>query len=252
MKKSATAFLAGILCLSLGACGSSAPASDAAQNEEPAAGEQENQEAAEEQPQETPEAEKLTWEVGKPVLIAREAWESYDVFAAIPVTNTSSKNAYMSSASMDLEDASGHLIDSIRLSDYSVPGILAPGETGYFYMTSYGEEAPEPANIVAYATLRESKVDPVRFEVSDSSVSVDEDRVKVTGRVENTTDKDVEYAYVYTLLFDSDNQLIGTVNTYVESLPAGEKIGFSEENYITGISGVDHWEFYAFTHQYQY
>ncbi len=177
---------------------------------------------------------------------------------ACPVTNTGKKNLYLSAATMDLEDMDGHLVDSQSYVS-AFPEVLKPGETGYYFEeTTLDEGMPTELKVLPHVNAKESKVDCIRFETSEISITDEQfGGVKVTGRVENTTDEDHEFVYVVAFLYDANNQLIGSEFTILnDELLAGDKIGFS----MTGLGSpewltagaVDHYEVYAYPQQYNF
>ena len=241
MKKS-TAFLAGILCLSMSACGSSAPVQETAENTENVPGAEIEEPAA--QP-----AGKAEYEFGDPIVIVNTSeWTGlYQETVLCPITNTGKSNIYMYQGQIDLEDADGHLVDSLDIYRY-IPNALAPGETGYVY--TFNETDSDPGEVKA---LPHIKADPspeeiVRYEVSDASLSDNSyGEMKFVGRIENTGTKDAQQVDVTVAFFDAENQIIGCGFGRMDDLAVGQKKGIAINSYIQGVTSadVDHYEVFA-------
>ena len=175
-----------------------------------------------------------------------------------PVTNTGTKNLYLSAGTMDLEDAEGHLVDSESLVSV-FPEVIKPGETAYYYEeTTLDEGMPMELNVLPHVKVKEAKVEPIRYETSEISVVNDDfTGIKITGRVENKTEEDGKLVYVTAFLYDADNTMIASAFTILtDDLAAGDKIGFSMSafsipDYITAES-VDHCEVFAYPQQFQF
>ena len=252
MKNTSKAFLTDILCLCMSACGSSSKpdSSKADEKEETAAAEEKTEE-------ETKEA--VAWETGEARAVTyTDSIGSVWVQVICPVTNTGTKNLYLSSGTMDLEDTDGHLVESLSMVSV-FPEVIQPGETAYYYEETILDGGdPGALNVLPHVKVKEAKVDCIRFEISDVDIA-DESYgdVKVTGRVENTTSENQNLVQVIAFLFDADNNLIALPYTYLtDELAAGDKIGFSmttfsvPDNVTAGA--VDHYEVYAYPQQFQF
>jgi hypothetical protein len=175
-----------------------------------------------------------------------------------PVTNTGTKDLYLSAGTMDLEDSDGHLVDSKNMVSV-FPDVLKPGETAYYYEeTTLDEGSPAELSVLPHVKVKEAKVDPIRYETSEVEVSnEDYGGIKITGRVENTTDEDGKMVYVTAFLYDSGNNMIASAFTILmDDLVAGDKIGFSMSTMSVPDSvtaeAVDHYEIYAYPTQFQF
>ena len=258
MKQSATAFLAGILCFGLTACSSSEASDTKADNKGETAKEEEVVEEKKEEPAAAPK-EEAAWEVGNARAVTyTDSIGSLWVQIICPVTNTGTKNLYLSAGTMDLEDADGHLVESQSLVSV-FPEVLQPGETAYYYEeTILDDGSPTELNVLPHVKIKEATVDCVRYAVSDTEISDDTyGGVKITGRVENTSSEAESYIQVVALLYDADNNLIALPFTFItDELAPGDKIGFSMSSFSSPDSvtadAVDHTEFYAYPLQYQF
>lgn len=259
MKKTSTAFLAGILCFALTACSSSGSSNTKTDDkEETAAVTEETEEEKKEEPAAAPK-EEAAWEVGEARAVTySDSIGSLWVQIICPVTNTGTKNLYLSSGTMDLEDADGHLVESRSMVSV-FPEVLQPGETAYYYEeTILDEGSPTELKVLPHVKVKEATVDCVRYAISDTEISDDTyGGVKITGRVENTSSEAESFIQVIALLYDADNNLLALPFTYItDELAAGDKIGFSMTSFSVPenvtASAVDHVEFYAYPQQFQF
>ena len=261
MKNTSKAFLTGILCLCMSACGSSSKpdSSKADEKEETAAAEEKTEEETKEEAPKEETKEAVAWETGEARAVTyTDSIGSVWVQVICPVTNTGTKNLYLSSGTMDLEDTDGHLVESLSMVSV-FPEVIQPGETAYYYEETILDGGdPGALNVLPHVKVKEAKVDCIRFEISDVDIA-DESYgdVKVTGRVENTTSEDENLVQVIALLFDADNNLIALPFTYLtDGLTAVDKIGFSMTTFSVPDSvtagAVDHYEVYAYPQQFQF
>lgn len=177
---------------------------------------------------------------------------------SVPVTNTGEVNLYLSTGSMDLEDESGHLVDTVKtVSVY--PEVIQPGETAWYYDETTLDEAPSGAlKVIPHVDVEPATVDCIRYEVSDVTLADDKYfGIKITGRVENTTEEDESMVYVVAMMYDENDDLLCQAFTVLtDELKAGDKIGFSmktfssNDAYTTG--NVARYEVYAFPWQIQF
>lgn len=229
-------------------------------------------EASEEEAEISPEEEKgasaektesavqgPAWETGEgKVLVSTDSIGSIWVQTAVPVENTGSVNLYLSSGTMDLEDADGHLVDSLSLVSVH-PTVIKPGETAwYFEETTLDAMPSSDLKVVPHVDVREATVDCIRYEISDVTIS-DEDfgGIKVTGRVENTTEEEGSLVVIAAFLYDENGDLIGNVYTYLDgNLAAGDKVGFSASSFadVADLTAADvaDYKIYAYPTQYQF
>lgn len=203
--------------------------------------------------------EGASWETGNgTVLVSEDSIGSVWVQTAVPVENTGSVNLYLGSGTMDLEDADGHLVESLSLVSV-FPQVLKPGETAWYFEESTLDEMPSSElNVVPHVDVKEATVDCIRYETSDVTIS-DEDfgGIKVTGRVENTTDEDGSMVEVVAFLYDENGDFIGNIYTYLDGdLAAGDKIGFSASSFadVADLTAADvaDYKIYAYPTQFQF
>ena len=223
----------------------------------------EESEGADAQPQDSEDGqnvtEKAAWETGAGTANTyTDSIGSTRVRIAVPVTNTGSSNLYLSSGTMDLEDENGHLVDSKDLVSV-YPQVIKPGETAWYFEDTIMEEAPSsPLTVVPHVKVKEATVACIRYDVADVTFT-DETYggIKVTGRVENTSDTEESWIDVAAMLYDENEQFLGIIYTYVtDTLQPGEKIGFSTSslsNYdqLT-VSDIAQYRIYAYPQQFQF
>ena len=139
----------------------------------------------------------------------------------------------------DLEDKSGHLLQSDDMIS-EAPSWIAPGETGYFY-NSLGSlllddniSLENGLKLVAQITLKKATDTPVEYSISDTSLQKADSfaSFKITGRVTNHTTEDQPYLYIDIVLFDSAGKAIAISGTSVTDLYAGSTVSFDWSAYF--------------------
>ena len=199
------------------------------------------------------------WEVGQGrALTYTDSIGSTWVQIMVPVTNTGDRNLYMSSGTMDLEDSSGHLVDSESLVPF-FPEVLAPGETGWYYEeTTLDSAVNSELSVVPHVDIKEAKVDCIRYEASDIAFTDEKfGGLKATGRVTNSTAEDGSLVHVVVFLFDAEENLVGQTYTILDGdLKAGESMGFSTSTFGTNdavnVDTVTSYRLFAYPEQFQF
>ncbi len=198
----------------------------------------------------------VDWEVGETVV---ETWTDSGgtrwIQIVCPVKNTGKKNIYLQESSFDIEDSEGVLVDNMTYLT-GKPDVLKPGETGYYYECTFWESGnPMDLKVIPHIKVEEATVDYIRLETSQINISDrDNGGIKITGRVENKTDEDLDVVVIVAYLFDSENKMLACEYDVLEDVLAKDKNGFSIEVYKDGIesSMIDHYEIYAYPRQHQY
>lgn len=148
---------------------------------------------------------------------------------SVSVKNTGNTNLYMNTATFDIEDKDGKLIDSSRyISGY--PQVLLPGETGVFYTESSSDKVnvKETYKIVPTVDVYETELEAIRCPVTDVSLTDSKwGGVDIVGRVENTTGVEQTSMNVAAVLFDKDGNVLDVERAYVNTMAPGAKMGFS-------------------------
>ena len=199
------------------------------------------------------------WEVGQgKALTYTDSIGSTWVQIMVPVTNTGDRNLYMGSGTMDLEDASGHLVDSKSLVPF-FPEVLAPGETGWYYEeTTLDSAVNSELSVVPHVDIKEAKVECIRYEASDIAFTDEKfGGLKATGRITNATDEDGSLVHVVVFLFDAGENLVGQTYTILDGdLKAGESMGFSTSTFGTNdavnVDTVTGYRLFAYPEQFQF
>ena len=199
------------------------------------------------------------WEVGQGrVLTYTDSINSTWVQIMVPVTNTGDRNLYMGSGTMDLEDESGHLVDSESLVSF-YPEVLAPGETGWYYEETTLDSAPtSELTVVPHVDIEEAKVECIRYEASDIAFTDEQfGGLKATGRITNTTAEDGSLVHVVLFLFDAEENLVGQTFTILDGdLKAGDTMGFSTSTFGTNdavnVDTVTGYRLFAYPEQFQF
>ena len=199
------------------------------------------------------------WEVGQGrVLTYTDSINTTWAQVSVPVTNTGDRNLYLSSGTMDLEDAGGHLVDSLSLVGF-YPQVLAPGETGWYYEETTLDSVPSSElTVVPHVDIKEATVECIRYEASDLSFADEEfGGIKATGRITNTTAADGSLVYVVLFLFDSEEKLVGQTFTILDGeLKAGDTIGFSTQTFgsndTINVDTITGYRLFAYPEQFQF
>lgn len=227
---------------------------NAAAGEAAADSEEKQEEAARESA-----VEGAAWETGDgEVFVGEDSIGSAWVQVAVPVKNTGSENLYLGAGTIDLEDMDGHLVESLSLVSV-YPQVLKPGETAWYFEEATLDEMPSSdLKAVPHVDVKEASVDCIRYETSDVTISDNEfGEVKITGRVENTTEEEGTMVEIAAFLYDADENFIGIIYTYLDgSLAAGDKMGFSASSFanVKGLTAADvaNYKIYAYPTQYQF
>lgn len=215
-----------VIAIALTACGgaSAAPATAAESTAAPAA-----ESAAQPTPEPTPEA-KIAYET---------TYSSFKLYTdsigtiwgqtIVEIENTGSESLYLSSAACDVEDANGNLAASQSMLSI-FPSAIAPGEKAYIYEENTFDDLDVNAEytIIPRFKAEKLKVESTRLNITEFTLKADDfDGLKGLGRVENPTDKEVDgFVYVVVILLDAENKPVGQMFTFLDPIPAGEKVGF--------------------------
>ena len=178
------------------------------------------------------------------------------VHAWVEIRNTGDVPLYLSSGSMDIEDADGGLCQTLKsVSGY--PQVLMPGEVGVFDECTMADEGlpTEGLSIYFRPPVEEAKVKPVRYDVTGVKVSTDKyKRTTAKGRVENNTDELADgIISVAVLCYDKDGSYLGILRTYLsDDIPAGERQGFETMSADWPVTADDIAETVAFCYPHQF
>jgi len=172
---------------------------------------------------------------------------------AVPITNVGETNLYLGSISIDIEDASGKLIQTVSyISGY--PEYIKPGETGYYYDETTCDFTETNVKVVPNLQIKKGINDMIRYDVVDVSINTDTySGIKIIGRVQNNTNEKGTLVKVVANLFDKNGKLICNCYTYLDNnLEAGSKASFSTTPFsFKDIKPEDvaSYEIYAYPYQ---
>ena len=155
-----------------------------------------------------------------------------DYYGYFEIKNTGTCDIYLEDCSFDLEDNSGHLLQSDKMIS-SCPSVISPGEKGYFYNSigsTYIDDGVSLENglkLVPQMKLKKATGKPKSYPVSDVSVrNGNYNDIKITGRVENTSSEELSYIYVRIIFYDAKGKVIGFAGTSLTGVGAGLKSSF--------------------------
>lgn len=147
----------------------------------------------------------------------------------IEISNSGTADLYLRSASYDIEDADGSLIAAESLASI-YPDVLAPGEKGYVYETTYLENYTGDGNVTVLPrfSIEEATIENTRYPVSDITISDDRyGNIKVMGRVENNTNETESSPEMVVVFYDENGTPLGLDYTFqLPELEPGVKVGF--------------------------
>ncbi len=193
------------------------------------------------------------------VVLYQNSLDYCKAIIGVPIYNSGETNLYLSSATVDLKDETGHLVDSIKYV-YFYPQVLQPGETAWgFEEESISQKTESALTTFPHVDVKEATVPCIRYEVSDVTISNEKFLgVEVTGQVTNTTTSEADNVEVVILLFDNDNNLISASHTNIDgTIQPGESRGFSASSHLSTYDGlkaenIKTYIVYAYPYQYQF
>lgn len=202
---------------------------------------------------------KSSYDIGKgTIVLYHNSLDYVKTIIGIPIYNSGETNLYLSSASLDLKDESGHLVDSMKYVSF-YPQVLKPGETAWgFKEDSMSQEPESELTITPHLDVKAATVPSTRYDVSDITISNDKFLgVEVTGQVKNTTSKKADNVNVIILLFDQNDNLISALTTTIDgTILPGESRGFSTSSFTTydglNAENIKDYIVYAYPYQYQF
>jgi len=181
------------------------------------------------------------------------------IYVIVQIENTGSDSLYINSASVDIEDAKGHLVQTRSyLSAY--PQVLLPGETALISESVSLDNDPgvNELTVIPHLNIEKAKIQCIRYKVTDESFTNDRyTGLKMTARVENTTNQTESMVYVVVNLYDANHHGVGQLYTIItDDLRPGEKIGCSLSNLSASdtisIDSIVTYEVFAFPLQFQF
>ncbi len=210
-----------IMAVFLTACSAGAPAADAAEQ----ARQEASHSAQADAPNEAPNAE---YEISyRHADVFRIANGSVILHAIVGITNTGSRNLYVSFGSFDYLDAEGALIDS---EGYIIayPNVIQPGETSFMYAEhDFFDDPIEGVTVVPTEIVEAATLNCVRLPVSGTTLEYDKSSgVKITGRVKNDSDSVVTFVYVCAVMKNAGGIPIGMAVTTINQIEPMDQVDF--------------------------
>ena len=172
------------------------------------------------------------------------------------ITNTGENNLKLSKCSFEFNDDEGHLLSSVDdIHNTSGPNIIKPEEKGYFTVSYiYDAQSNEldvsnGVNLLANITVEQTKEEPVRLEVSDTSWR-GEDPTCI-GRVTNNTNSTPGSVEILALYRNANGRVIsvGHKTIWEEKIAPGDSISFEAMGdwyNLQNTSDIDDYEVIAF------
>ena len=158
--------------------------------------------------------------------------------AIIGLKNTGKTAFYINTASFDIEDRAGHLLQTEKYPSQTLRVVL-PNETVYIY--NQGSSAlnddisvDEDLNLVAQLRIEKAKEIPARYAISDTAINKGGfGGFSITGRITNDTDEDVGIIYPRAILFDANHKVIGITGVNITDLYANSTASFEISGMLT-------------------
>lgn len=149
--------------------------------------------------------------------------------AFVEIENTGTTPLYLHDGQFDVEDNSGHLLTTETFVS-TCPDALLPGETGYFYSDYIDLSDVDDSNglvFVPHYKVDEARYDIVDYEVSDLGIREDTMfKCKVSGRLTNTQDKEINLLYVNVIYYNGEGSVLGISGTNITDVQPGETTSF--------------------------
>ena len=148
----------------------------------------------------------------------------------VELVNTSDKPLYLNARSFDLEDKTGHLLQSDdELS--TAPGVILPGEHGYIYnqFATPIDAVDIPTEDLVFVpsyTVKDAAKTPHDYPVSDVSFKTAEEGYTMVGRVQNDTPEPDFGVFANVIYLDKDGKCLGITGKFITDLGPGETRSF--------------------------
>lgn len=182
----------------------------------------------------------------------------YDAF--VEITNTSPDPLYISDASFDLEDSSGHLMQTDSMIS-TTPDVIPSGEKGYLFYSWGSLEIDDSVNVsdahfVPHFSAEKASDQPHEYPVSDLSIAPDDEfyHVKLIGRMTNDTGEESN-CYLTVVYYDADGKCLGISGTNVTADP-GDTVSFEDIGmslpHDFDFSAIADYKIYSYESYYQF
>lgn len=221
MKRIAAIFLT-LSALLLAACASEEPFPTAAPSTQPVSVPESSETTApsETEPEESTEIFRVAAQRCEPYWnLSGELWAQ----VIVEVANTGTTPLRLENAPYRISDAEGKIVASDKaISAY--PQVIAPGETGYYYVETYLDTLSQEGLTLDFTpAAAPCQTQPARFAAEETTLSDSRyGGLELVGTLRNETEADAVRYCVAALLFDSENELIGLFSDLPEqTIPAG-------------------------------
>ena len=251
MKKVVGLIMSCILCILLSACENDVPTEDVANKKDASVETDVKKIPAETDPRYSVKSPYIDWSGEVAVtyinfngVVLKEFHGSEDCwmegYPLVEIVNTGDTPLAMDDFKLEsfvLKDGKEKEEESMFFAVY--PAILLPEETGYMsgYTISEGwkKDAEVELTLELGDNLMTNLFDEKDFgitevEVSELMITNDEDdeHIIISGQVKNTTATEA-WINIYAVLFDANNNPVCVLNTFVEKVPVGETVDFTEQ-----------------------
>lgn len=239
-----------MLCVLLSACGNNAPLEDVVNKNDASVEKDIKKIPAETDPRYSVKSPYIDWNgevavtytnfngvVLKEFHGSEDCWlEGYPLVEIVNTGNTPLAMDDFKVESFVLKDGEEKEEESTFVAVY--PAILLPGETGYMngYTISEGwrKDSEVELTLDLGDNLMTNLFDEKDFGITEVDVSElmitndeDDEHIIISGQVKNTTDTEA-WINIYAVLFDENNNPVCVLNTFVEKVPVGEMVDFTE------------------------
>lgn len=203
--------------------------------------------------QKTPTEKNEIWEADEPYYTVWDYNIDKFVYVVCPVTNTSEEYLKVNQSSIKLKnkDGNSYYYDTF----FGWPNIIKPGETTYYNQAIEIEEGADTEFEIEPNLNMEIYDGEVCFlDASDVKISNTGDgKIRVSGKIINTTDQVLTRIYISVLLYDENNRLIANPSDHIVSqLSPGNTIGFSVQTIYSfpelTAEKVDHFDVDIFSY----
>jgi len=158
---------------------------------------------------------------------------SVEYYGFVEITNTGDCDIFMKDCTFDIEDNDGHLLQTDKFI-YKGPDVIEPEEKGYFYnglgsnIIDSGVSFDNGVKLTPQITLKKATGKPHRFPVSDVSYrDGGYTGIKVTGRVENDTEKDHSLLSLLIIFRNAEGKVLAVDSSSItDTIAAGNKGSF--------------------------
>lgn len=187
-----------------------------------------------------------------PYKAGENSYGQQSIQVCILIENTGNTNLNLGSAQIDVENGKGEIV-AIENYVTGYPQIIKPEEIGYYYaeIGCSDQDISQELVITPHFNVKKTNIKPIRFEVTNVTLSDESPRIYARGKVTNSTSKNYTSCRVAVILYDENYNVIGIADT-VESYNAGETKGFEAVYYsYFGETTADVYDYGVIAYPYQ-